>query len=118
MNFKLTLRLAVILIALFSLAYGQQSSPTKPLTLMGNRFLTFNTVIKINQIEVSRDRNVGEDERALHTPTRAIAFRNAIAEEFPGGNIFLSCSWLALHDTSKAYTESRKLVVGYHYKYG
>ena len=30
---------------------------------MGNRFLTFNAVIRVNQIEVARDKNVGEDER-------------------------------------------------------
>ena len=40
--------------------------------LMGNRFLTFNAVIRVNQIEVSRDKNVGEDERSLHTPARVI----------------------------------------------
>lgn len=110
--------LVALLSVIYLVGYGQKSSPTKPLMLMGNRFLTFNTVIRVNQIEVSRDRNVGEDERALHTPARVIAFRNAIAEGFPGGKITWSFSWLALHDTSKAYTEIRKLVVGYHFKYG
>lgn len=99
------------LLACFFSAHAQ-------MTLMGNRFLTFNTVIRVNQIEVSRDRNVGEDERALHTPAKVKAFRNAIAEGFPGGKITWSFSWLALHDTSANYTEIRKLVVGYHYQYG
>ena len=89
-----------------------------PLNLMGHRFLTFNTVIRVNQIEVSRDRNVGADERALHTPARVIAFRKAITEGFPGGKITWSFSWLALHDTTYNYREIRKLVIGYHYKYG
>jgi len=36
--------------------------------LRGNRFLTFNSVIRVNQIEVRRDRNEGEDEVAVRTP--------------------------------------------------
>ncbi|CAM3955198.1 protein of unknown function [Pedobacter westerhofensis] len=105
--------------SLFTLSLQAQPNTTsKALTLMGNRFLTFNTVIRVNQIEVSRARNVGEDERALHTPARVIAFRNAVAEGFPGGKMTWSFSWLALNDTSAAYREIRKLIVGYHYQYG
>lgn len=95
--------------------YGQGKQPRD---LMGNRFLTFNTVIRVNQIEVSRDRNVGEDERSLHTPAKVIAFRNALAEGFPGGKMTWSFSWLALQDTTASYKEIRRLIVGYHYKYG
>lgn len=86
--------------------------------LMGHRYLTFNTVIRVNQIEVARDKNVGEDERELHTPSRVIKFRTAIEEGFPGGRITWAFSWLALHDTTLAYRKIRELVVGYHYKYG
>jgi hypothetical protein len=86
--------------------------------LMGHRFLTFNSVIRVNQIEVSRDKNVGFDERALHTPSGVIAFRRAIENGFPGARITWAFSWLALHDTTSDYREIRKLVVGYHYKYG
>ncbi|WP_429378746.1 DUF3863 domain-containing protein [Mucilaginibacter sp. UYCu711] len=85
---------------------------------MGNRFLTFNTVIRVNQIEVSRNRNVGHDERALHTPARVIAMREAVAEGFPGGKMTWAFSWLALNDTSSNYREIRRLVIGYHNKYG
>lgn len=85
---------------------------------MGHRFLTFNTIIRVNQIEVSRDRNVGEDERALHTPEKVKAFRNAVAEGFPGGKMTWAFSWLALNDTSKNYREIRALVIGYHHTYG
>ena len=46
--------------------------------LMGNRFLTFNAVIRVNQIEVSRNKNIGNDERSLHTPSRVIKYREAI----------------------------------------
>ena len=86
--------------------------------LMGNRFLTFNTVIRVNQIEVSRDRNVGEDERSLHTPQRVKDFRAAVDKGFPGAKMTWALSWLALHDTSSNYVVIRRLVAGYHYQYG
>ena len=90
----------------------------KTIPLIGNRFLTFNTVIRVNQIEVSRNKNLGEDERRLHTPDRVIKFREAIAAGFQGAKISWAFSWLALHDTSANYRKIRELVVGYHHKYG
>ena len=118
MKFRLTLQLAGLLLFAFAKTQGQQDKRNSISALMGNRFLTFNTVIRVNQIEVSRTRNVGFDERALHTPAKVIAFRNAVAEGFPGGKMTWAFSWLALQDTSANYKEIRKLVVGYHYKYG
>jgi hypothetical protein len=105
---------------LTSLVYSSDKKNTNPGTvpLMGHRFLTFNTIIRVNQIEVSRDKNVGEDERSLHTPVRVIAFRNAIETAFPGAKITWAFSWLALHDTTSNYVKIRELVVGYHNKYG
>lgn len=107
------MRLFIILLVLFpaSCAFAQ-------LPLMGNRFLTFNAVIRVNQIEVSRDRNVGEDERSLHTPERVENFRKAFAKGFPGGKMTWALSWLALHDTTESYRRIRKIVAGYHYQYG
>ena len=90
----------------------------KEVSLMGNRFLTFNCVIRVNQIEVARDRNVGEDERSLHTPERVINFRKAVAKGFPGAKMTWALSWLALHDTTENYRTIRKLVAGYHDEYG
>ncbi len=86
--------------------------------LMGHRFLTLNTVIRVNQIEVARDRNEGADERAVHTPARVIAFRDAVEKGFPGARITWALSWLALHDPSPNYAEIRNLIVGYHRRYG
>jgi hypothetical protein len=86
--------------------------------LLGHRFLTFNTVIRVNQIEVTRDKNVGFDERALHTPARVIEFRKAVENGFPGAKITWAFSWLALHDTTPDYIKIRELIVNYHYKYG
>ncbi|MDR1898290.1 MAG: hypothetical protein LBR10_16050 [Prevotellaceae bacterium] len=54
-----------------------------PETLMGHRYLTLNTFIRVNQIEVARDRNVGHDERDRHTPEAVKTFREAIEKGFP-----------------------------------
>lgn len=94
------------------------NKPNNQITLSGNRFLTFNTVIRVNQIEVSRNKNLGADERSIHTPERVIAFRDAIEKGFPGARITWSFSWLALHDTTANYRKIREIVAGYHYKYG
>lgn len=117
MYFNITLQIVCLFLSFFSVASEQQKKESA-LAVMGNHFLTFNTVIRVNQIEVSKTRSVGQDERALHTPERVIAFRNAFEDGFPGGKMTWSFSWLALKDTSAAYREIRKLVVGYHYKYG
>ena len=97
---------------------GQVKSSQAPDELMGHRFLTFNTVIRVNQIEVSRDRNVGKDERALHTPERVKCFREAVEAGFAGARITWAFSWLALHDTTANYREIRKIVAGYHKQFG
>jgi Domain of Unknown Function with PDB structure (DUF3863) len=81
------LQLTGLLLFVLYPAQGQENKLERASTLMGNRFLTLNCIIRVNQIEVSRDRNVGEDERALHTPAKVIAFRNAVAEGFPGGKM-------------------------------
>ena len=95
-----------------------EKKPENANQLMGNRFLTFNSVIRVNQIEVSRFENKGEDERSLHTPEKLVEFRNAIEKGFPGAKITWAFSWLALHDSTFNYRRIRELVVGYHEKYG
>ncbi|MEJ2903528.1 DUF3863 domain-containing protein [Pedobacter panaciterrae] len=116
--FKKVSLLNFLVICLMSLAFGQQAKKSASGGLMGHRFLTFNTIIRVNQIEVSRDRSVGEDERALHTPEKVIAFRKAVEEGFPGAKMTWAFSWLALNDSTENYKEIRKLVVGYHREYG
>ena len=64
---------------------------------MGHRFLTLNTVIRVNQIEVARDRDEGMDERQNHTPEAVVAWRNAVEAGFPGARITWAFSWRALH---------------------
>ena len=67
-----------LMIAVFTAnASGKDNSTSgKTIPLDENRFLTFNTVIRVNQIEVSRDENVGVDERDVHTPEKVIKFRD------------------------------------------
>ena len=112
-------KLVLILFAVASMllcAKAQESNV--PEQLMGNRFLTLNTIIRVNQIEVARDKNEGRDERHLHTPEKVKTFREAVAYEFPEASITWAFSWLALHDETDNYKEIRELVVSYHHKYG
>ena len=50
----------------------------KPGGLLGQRFLTLNTVVRVRQIEVARDTAHGPDESSVHTPAEARTFREAI----------------------------------------
>ena len=106
----------LLILVFSSFKNGKKQEANTP--LMGNRFLTFNSVIRVNQIEVSRDVNKGFDERNLHTPSKLVEFRNAIEKGFPGAKVTWALSWLALHDTTANYIKIRELVTSYHYKYG
>jgi hypothetical protein len=88
------------------------------LKLMGNRFFTFSTVIRVNQIETSRDEYHGTDESGIHSPEGARIFRETIERAWPGARITWSFSWLALKDQRTNYLDIKKLVVSYHKKYG
>jgi len=84
----------------------------------GGRFLTLNTVIRVNQIEAARDANKGSDEGQDHTPGAVAAFRNAVSKGFPDAKMTWAFSWQALHDQRPNYAAIRKQVVGYHKTYG
>ncbi len=92
--------------------------PKEERKFLGNRFLTFNAVIRVNQIEISRNKNIGRDERNLHTPEKVKQYRQAIENGWPGAKITWAFSWLALHDESDSYKGIRKQVIDYHLKYG
>lgn len=87
-------------------------------SIMGNRFLTFNTVIRVNQIEASRDLALGEDESRVHTPEYVEALRKAFERGWPNGRMTWAFSWRALFDERPNYRRIRSLVAGYHYDYG
>jgi hypothetical protein len=99
-------------------ANASQSITDSTLRLKGNRFLTFNTVVRVRQIEVSRDTAYGPDESSIHSPAEAQAFREAIEKGWPGARITWAFSWLALKDQRSNYVDLKKLVVSYHKKYG
>jgi hypothetical protein len=86
--------------------------------LMGQRILTLNTIVRVRQIEVTRDTAHGPDESAVHTPAEARTFREAIQKAWPGARITWAFSWLALHDGRPQYRELRELVVSYHERFG
>ena len=86
--------------------------------LIGHRFLTFNTIVRVRQIEVTRDTAHGPDESSVHTPAEARIFREAIDQAWPGARITWAFSWLALHDPRDSYRDLRELVVSYHKNFG
>ena len=88
------------------------------LKIMGNRFFTLSTVVRVNQIEVSRDKTEGTDESSVHSPEEARTFRETIEKSWPGARITWSFSWLALKDQRPNYMDLKKLIVSYHEKYG
>jgi hypothetical protein len=93
-------------------------APSAPSGLMGQRFLTFNTIVRVRQIEVTRDTAHGPDESSVHTPAEARTFRETIEKAWPGARITWAFSWLALHDTRESYRELRELIASYHQKFG
>ena len=78
-----------------------------PRSIMGNRFLTLNTVVRVNQIEVTRDRNEGQDESTIHTLENARRFREAIAAGWPEARITWAFSWRALFSELVNYEQIR-----------
>ena len=123
-----TVALAQPAINLFSTGehsvYREEPKNTSPLlkgeslNFMGNRYFTFSTVVRVNQIETSRDKNSGVDEAGIHSPESARKFRETIEKNWPGARITWTFSWLALKDQRPNYLDIKKLVVSYHKKYG
>ncbi len=99
-------------------AVGGAGGKSPKLALKGNRFLTFNTVVRVNQIEVSRGRNAGEDEGNIHTLEAVRLLRGSFERGFPGGRMTWAFSWLALQDSRPNYQDIRKQVREYHERYG
>ncbi len=103
-------------------AFGQSSQPAPALArvpqLPGNRWLTFNSIIRVNQIEITRDKTAGFDENDRHTPANVRAFREAFGKGWPGARMTWAFSWRALQDQRPNYREIRRMVKGYHDEFG
>ena len=112
--------LTILVLTCFCLVTAQSLSAQEATKnqLLGNRFFTFNTVVRVNQIETSRDVTNGEDESSIHSPAEARVFRETVEKGWPGARITWAFSWLALKDERPAYRDLKKLIVSYHEKYG
>ena len=85
---------------------------------MRGRFLTHVSIVRVNQIEVTPTRSIGEDEAIDNRPERIRSRRDAFAAGCPGGRMTWAISWLALQDNRKDYQEARRLLASYHDRYG
>jgi len=94
-----------------------QNSGTDHSRLAG-RFLTHISLVRVNQIEVTPTRNIGEDEAVDNRPEEIRARRDAFARGCPDGRMTWAISWLALHDSRKEYVEARRMLASYHDRYG
>jgi len=120
---KRLVKLAMVIVPLLLLSScnsgnGKKQVGEPELQLSGTRFFTFSTVVRVNQIETSRDSSNGEDESSIHSPAEARIFRETVEKGWPGARITWSFSWLALQDQRPNYVGLRELIVSYHEKYG
>jgi len=87
-------------------------------SLFGRRFLTFNSVIRVWQIEKTRNTCRGAHEYDVHAPDNIQALREAVAAGWPEARISWAWTWMALHDTRPNYQELRRLMRYFHDRYG
>src|SRR5579863_7502803 len=98
-------------IAAASLAMGARGTKGEtPATIMQGRFLTHVSVLRVNQIEVTPTRSIGEDEASDNRPERVKSRRDAFARGCPDGRMTWAISWLALHDQRREYQEARRML--------
>lgn len=100
-----------------SMALTKPQWAAAPASLSG-RFLTHVSVVRVNQIEVTPTRSIGQDEANDNRPERIKSRREAFARGCPNGQMTWAISWLALNDDRKEYREARRLLAGYHDRYG
>ena len=86
--------------------------------VLGGRYFTFATVVRVNQIETSRTGMHGADESGIHSPVEAKLFRETVEKAWPGARITWAFSWQALKDQRPNYLGIKELVVQYHHQYG
>src|ERR1700722_8294761 len=91
-------------------------APTTP--ALHGRFLTHVSVVRVNQIEVTPTRSIGEDEAPDNSPAHIRSRREAFARGCPNGRMTWAISWLALNDNRQEYKDARRLLASYHDQYG
>ena len=82
------------------------------------RFVTHVSVVRVNQIEVTPTRSIGEDEVNDNRPEKIRSRREAFARGCPDGRMTWAISWLALTDDRQQYKDVRRLLASYHDRYG
>jgi hypothetical protein len=105
-----------------SLALARPGGIALPYSLgtpaLRGRFLTHVSVVRVNQIEVTPQRSLGEDESADNSPAHIRSRREAFGRGCPGATMTWAISWLALNDARQEYKDARQLLVSYHEQYG
>ena len=101
-------------LALAPLASNALAAPSP----LRGRFLTHVSIVRVNQIEVTPTRNIGEDESPDNSVGHIRSRREAFARGCPGGKMTWAISWLALNDTRQQYKDARRLLASYHDQYG
>ena len=96
---------------------GPQLLAEQPPPMCG-RFVTHVSVVRVNQIEVTPTRSIGEDEHLDNSPNHIRSRREAFARGCPNGKMTWAISWLALNDNREEYKQARKLLASYHDRYG
>ena len=89
----------------------------RPSALHG-RYVTHVSVVRVNQIEVTPNRSIGEDEAPDNSPDHIRSRRDAFERGCPNGRMTWAISWLALNDTRQEYKDARRLLASYHERFG
>lgn len=100
-----------------ALAFSGPNTLATPAARMQGRYITHVSVVRVNQIEVTPTRNIGQDEAAENRPERIRSRRDAFRRGCPDGKMTWAISWLALKDQRPEYKEARKLLASYHERY-
>jgi hypothetical protein len=95
-----------------AIAYGTGGSGLQ------GRFVTHVSVVRVNQIEVTPSRSIGEDEVSDNSLDHIRSRREAFLRGSPEGKMTWAISWLALNDTRRQYKDARRLLASYHDRYG
>ena len=82
------------------------------------RYITHVSVVRVNQIEVTRTHSIGQDEAADNTTDKIRSRREAFTRGCPDGRMTWAISWLALNDDRQQYKDARRLLASYHDRYG
>ncbi|MCX7799133.1 MAG: DUF3863 domain-containing protein [Fimbriimonadales bacterium] len=95
-----------------------QSKPQPAKGVTGGRFLTINLLVRVNQIEAGKGRNLGADESQWHTLDAVRRLREAIARAVPSAKVGWGFSPLALTDPRDNYRAIRDYALQCHAERG